>query len=181
RLRVFIAARHRFAEDSLAAAVERGVAQVVVLGAGLDTFAYRNPFAGTRVFEVDFPATGVWKRERLADAGIEVPESVAYVGVDFETDDLVARLVEAGFDDAAPAFFVWLGVVPYLTEEAVTTTLRSIASVPGAEVVLDYTNPAHELRLTAQGDRADLIARVAEVGEPLSPGLEAEHLHAVLS
>ncbi|KQW49516.1 hypothetical protein ASC77_12040 [Nocardioides sp. Root1257] len=181
RLRVFIAARHRFAEDSLAAAVERGTAQVVVLGAGLDTFAYRNPFAGTRVFEVDFPATGAWKRERLADAGIEVPENVAYVGVDFETDDLVARLAEAGFDDSAPAFFLWLGVVPYLSEEAVTATLRAIASVPGGEVVLDYTNPAHQLRLTAQGDRADLIARVAEVGEPLSDGLETEALHALLA
>jgi methyltransferase (TIGR00027 family) len=181
RLRVFIAARHRFAEDSLAAAVERGTRQVVVLGAGLDTFAYRNPHAGTRVFEVDFPATGAWKRDRLADAGIAVPDSVTYVGVDFESDDLRSRLVEAGFDAAAPAFFLWLGVVPYLTGEAVTATLRAIASVPGGEVVFDYTNPAHQLRATAQDDRSDLIARVAEVGEPLSAGLETEALHALLA
>lgn len=181
RLRVFIAARHRFAEDSLAAAVERGTTQVVVLGAGLDTFAYRNPFAGTRVFEVDFPATGAWKRERLADAGIEVPENVAYVGVDFETDDLVARLAEAGFDVVEPAFFLWLGVVPYLSQEAVAATLRAIASVPGSEVVLDYTNPAHDLEPGAQRDRADLVARVAAFGEPLSPGLETAPLHALLA
>jgi methyltransferase (TIGR00027 family) len=181
RLRVFIAVRHRFAEDSLAAAVERGTRQVVVLGAGLDTFAYRNPHAGTRVFEVDFPATGAWKRDRLADAGIAVPEDVTYVGVDFETDDLMSRLVEAGFDAAAPAFFLWLGVVPYLTAEAVTATLRAIRSVPGGEVVFDYTTPIHRLEAQAQSDRTDLIARVAEVGEPLSEGLEPESLHALLA
>lgn len=181
RLRAFIAIRHRFAEDSLAAAVERGTRQVVVLGAGLDTFAYRNPFPGTRVFEVDFPATGAWKRDRLAEAGIDVPDTVTYVGVDFETDDLMARLVEAGFDATAAAFFLWLGVVPYLSEEAVAATLRAVASVPGGEVVFDYTSPAHRLSASAQGDRTDLIARVAEVGEPLSAGLEPESLHALLT
>src|SRR6478735_4422018 len=169
-LRVFIAVRHRFAEDSLAAAVERGTRQVVVLGAGLDTFAYRNPHAETRVFEVDFPATGAWKRDRLADAGIAVPDNVTYVGVDFERDDLGARLVEAGFDAAAPAFFLWLGVVPYLTLDAVAATLRAIASVPGGEVVFDYTRPAHGLGEQAQSDRRDLMARVAEAGEQLSAG-----------
>jgi methyltransferase (TIGR00027 family) len=181
RLRVFIAARHRFAEDSLAAAIGRGTRQIVVLGAGLDTFAYRNPHAETRVFEVDFPATGAWKRDRLADAGIAVPDSVTYVGVDFESDDLMSRLVESGFDPTAPAFFLWLGVVPYLTWDAVAATLKAIASVPGGEVVFDYTTPAHQLDAQAQSDRTDLIARVAEVGEPLSAGLEAEALHALLA
>ncbi|GAA4696272.1 SAM-dependent methyltransferase [Nocardioides conyzicola] len=181
RLRVFIAARHRFAEDSLATAVERGTRQVVVLGAGLDTFAYRNPYDGTRVFEVDFPATGAWKRERLAEAGIGVPGTVTYVGVDFETDDLMSRLVEAGLDATAPAFFLWLGVVPYLSEEAVAATLRAIASVPGGEVVFDYTTPTHRLEARAQSDRTDLVARVAEVGEPLSAGLEPETLHVLLA
>ncbi|WP_028642897.1 class I SAM-dependent methyltransferase [Nocardioides sp. URHA0020] len=180
RLRVFIAARHRFAEDALAAAVKHGTRQVVVLGAGLDTFAYRNPYAGTRVFEVDHPATGAWKRERLAAAGIAVPDTVTYVGVDFETDDLTSRLVEAGLDAGEPAFFLWLGVVPYLTLDAVTVTLRAIASVPGGEVVLDYTNPVHDLLATAQGDRADLLARVAAVGEPLTAGLDTGALHRLL-
>jgi methyltransferase (TIGR00027 family) len=181
RLRLFIAVRHRFAEDSLAAAVQRGTRQVVVLGAGLDTWAYRNPYDDVRVYEVDFPATGAWKRERLADAGIDVPPNVAYVGVDFEIDDLTARLVEGGFDRAAPAFFVWLGVVPYLTVEAVTATLRAIAAIPGGEVVFDYTNPAHQLPDIAQGDRADLVARVANLGEPLSAGLDTPVLHALLT
>ena len=100
RLRVFVAARHRFAEEVVAAAATRGVRQVVVLGAGLDTFAYRQPddplHEGLRVFEVDFPATGVWKRERLDEAGIQAPDSVTYVGVDFERDDLMGRLLESG-------------------------------------------------------------------------------------
>jgi methyltransferase (TIGR00027 family) len=181
RLRLFIAVRHRFAEDSLAAAVSRGTRQVVVLGAGLDTFAYRNPFPETTVFEVDHPATGAWKQDQLAAAGIAVPPSVTYVGVDFETDDLMTRLVDAGFDASAPAFFVWLGVVPYLSLDAVTATLRAIASVPGGEVVFDYTNPVYQLRAVAQDDRADLIARVAEVGEPLSAGLDTPDLLTLLT
>ena len=181
RLRLFIAVRHRFAEDSLADAVARGTRQVVVLGAGLDTFAYRNPFPETTVFEVDHPATGAWKQERLASAGIVVPPNVRYVGVDFETDDLMSRLADAGFDASAPAFFLWLGVVPYLTLDAVTATLRAIASVPDGEVVFDYTNPVDQLRDLAQDDRADLIARVADVGEPLSAGLDTADLHALLT
>ena len=110
RLRLFIAVRHRFAEDSLAAAVSRGTRQVVVLGAGLDTFAYRNPDPETRVFEVDHPATGPWKRERLAEAGIEVPPNVGYVAVDFERDSLAERLAAAGFDAGAPPVGVLGGV-----------------------------------------------------------------------
>ena len=181
RLRLFIAVRHRFAEDCLAAAVARGTRQVVVLGAGLDTFAYRNPFPGTHVFEVDHPATGSWKQERLAEAGIAVPPNVTYVAVDFEVDSLAGRLAAAGFDATAPAFFLWMGVVPYLSTEAVRGTLAVIAAVPDAEVVLDYVKPAHHVPAEARADRESLVAHVAEVGEPLLPGLEAEELHAVLA
>ena len=137
--------RHRFAEDAVTAAVARGVRQVVVLGAGLDTFAYRHPHDGLRVFEVDFPATGEWKRARLAEAGIAVSPTVAFVAVDFEHDDLLDRLRESGLDVETPAVFMWLGVVPYLTEEAIWATLGFIAGVPGAEVVFDYANPPDQL------------------------------------
>lgn len=180
RLRLFVAVRHRFAEDSLAAAVARGTRQVVVLGAGLDTFAYRNPFPGTRVFEVDFPATGTWKRERLAEAGIEVPGNVTYVGVDFERDSLTERLADAGFDATQPAFFLWLGVVPYLTDEAVRATLAVIAAVPDGEVVLDYMKSVDAAPSPARSDRATLEAHVAEVGEPLRPGRDTATVHAML-
>ncbi len=180
RLRLFIAVRHRFAEDALAAAVARGTRQVVVLGAGLDTFAYRNPFPGTRVFEVDHPATGPWKRERLAATGIEVPSSVTYVAVDFERDALAARLDEAGFDAGQPAFFLWLGVVPYLSTEAVRATLAVIAGVPDGEVALDYVKPVAHAPVEARAARQDLVDHVAGVGEPLRPGLESEELHGIL-
>ncbi|HEU5038309.1 MAG TPA: class I SAM-dependent methyltransferase [Nocardioides sp.] len=180
RLRLFIAVRHRFAEDALAAAVERGTRQVVVLGAGLDTFAYRNPFPGTHVYEVDHPATGAWKRERLADVGIEVPDSVTYVAVDFERDSLAEQLAAAGFDARQPAFFLWLGVVPYLSDEAVRATLAVIAAVPDGEVVLDYLKATEHAPAAARSGRETLEAHVAEVGEPLQPGRDTASVHAML-
>ena len=139
-MRLFIAARSRFAEETLAAAVARGVRQYVVLGAGLDTFAHRNPYAdqGLRVFEVDHPATQGWKRGRLADAGLATPASLTFAPVDFERQTLAEGLANAGFDTAAPAVFAWLGVVVYLTRGAVLGTLGWIASLPpGTEVVFD--------------------------------------------
>src|SRR5450432_3003501 len=119
-LRLFIAARSRFSEDTLAAGVIRGVRQVVVLGAGLDTFALRNPHAsqGVRVFEVDYPATQGWKRDRLKQAGLALPASLTFASVDFERQSLAEGLAAAGFRADAPAFFQWLGVVPYLTRDA---------------------------------------------------------------
>src|SRR5205814_9309872 len=109
-LRAFVAVRSRIAEDELGLAVARGVRQYVVLGAGLDTFAYRNPYpaGAVRVFEVDHPATQAWKRRALADAGIPIPPSVTYANVDFEREAIGGRLEAAGFDRHTPAFFSWL-------------------------------------------------------------------------
>ncbi len=181
RLRLFIAVRHRFAEDALAAAYARGTRQAVVLGAGFDTSAYRSPHADLRFWEVDFPATGQWKRERLAEAGIAVPETVSHVGVDFERDSLLERLTEAGLDSGAPAFFLWLGVVPYLTRAATEATLRAIGSVPGGEVVLDLPAPADQVAARARADRADLEATVARLGEPFRGGWQPAELLALLA
>lgn len=180
RLRVFIAVRHRFAEDALAAAVRRGVRQVVVLGAGLDTFAYRNPYADVHVWEVDHPDTQAWKRSSIAASGVPVPPSVSYVPVDFEVASFLDELVSAGFSATAPAFFVWLGVVPYLTRDAVAATLRAIASVPDAEVVLDYTNPVASVPARERAEQDLLRARVAALGEPLLDGWETADLHALV-
>src|SRR6478752_638977 len=126
-MRAFIAARAQLAESALAAGVERrGVGQLVVLGAGLDTFAYRNPLADRlRVFEVDHPATQAWKRRRLDEAGIAAPDGVVYAPVDFEREALLDGLAAAGLDPARRTFFMWLGVVPYLTSEAVRATLTA--------------------------------------------------------
>jgi methyltransferase (TIGR00027 family) len=104
-LRAFIVARSRFAEDHLAEAVASGVKQYVVLGAGLDTFACRNPFADVRVFEVDYPATQDWKRRRLEAAGITIPEALTFTPIDFAKDTLAAGLANAGFKANEPSFF----------------------------------------------------------------------------
>src|SRR5262249_39234406 len=134
-LRAFVAARSRYAEDELSLAVERGARQYVILGAGLDTFAYRNPYpeGALRVFEVDYPATQVWKRARLKEVGIPLPRDLKFAPVDFEKRALSALpdgLREAGYDPNLGSFFSWLGVAPYLTVEGVMTTLRFIASAP---------------------------------------------------
>src|SRR4030042_207897 len=99
-LRAFIALRSRYAEDELARAVKRGTRQYVILGAGLDTFPYRNPYpkSSLRVFEVDHPATQSWKRQRLGEAGIATPDSLVFVPIDFEGQTLAAGLKSAGVE-----------------------------------------------------------------------------------
>jgi methyltransferase (TIGR00027 family) len=165
--RAFMAVRSRYAEDRLAEAVSGGVAQYVILGAGLDTFAYRNPFPWLRVFEVDLPATQEWKRTMLDEAGIAVPESVTFVPLDFEDHTLAEGLDEAGFDASAPAFFGWLGVVPYLTLEAFRATLGTIAQLPtGSAVSFDYTLEPETLSNVGRTAFAALTKRVAAAGEP---------------
>jgi methyltransferase (TIGR00027 family) len=138
--RLFTAARSRIAEDALSGAVERGIRQIVILGAGLDTLALRNPPAAlaTRIYEVDHPATQRWKRERLAEAEIALPPWLIFVPVDFEREDVGEKLGAAGVQQGSPAFFTWLGVVPYLTEDAIGRTLDYISSIRGSEVVFDY-------------------------------------------
>src|SRR5215469_17075195 len=138
--RLFTAARSRIAEDALSRAVERGIRQIVILGAGLDTFAFRSPHGGRqiRIYEVDHPATQAWKHERLAEAQVALPAWLTLVPVDFERDDLEEMLVGAGFQQSSPAFFTWLGVVPYLTQEAIGSTLEYLASIQKSEVVFDY-------------------------------------------
>jgi methyltransferase (TIGR00027 family) len=165
--RAFMAARSRYAEDELARAVAHGVMQYVVLGAGLDTFAYRNPHPGLRVFEVDHPDTQAWKREQLQAAGIEIPPSLTFVPIDFERQILTERLGQAGFSANSAAFFSWLGVTPYLTREACMTTLSFIAKMPaGSGAVFDF---AVDRALLNPGQRQALDAlseRVARYGEP---------------
>src|SRR5512139_3216952 len=140
-LRAFITARSRYTEDELGAAVNRGVRQYVILGAGLDTFAYRDPYPPDelRVFEVDHPSTQQWKRTRLEAAGIVIPGSLKFVPVDFETRTLAEGLRMANFDSDEPAFFSWLGVIQYLTKDAIFSTFQFIAGLKkGTCVVSDY-------------------------------------------
>lgn len=162
--RLFFATRSRFAEDTIAAAVATGTRQVVILGAGLDTFAYRNPIPDLRVFELDHPATQAWKRDRLAAAGIDVPETATFVPVDFETQNLAVELDSAAFIRAEPAIFVWLGVVFYLTPGAARATLEYIVGqAQPVEVVFDYLqSPDTDEERAHLRDRADRLARAGE-------------------
>jgi methyltransferase (TIGR00027 family) len=166
-MRLFIAARSRFSEDTLAAGVARGVRQVVVLGAGLDTFSLRNPYAdlGVRVFEVDYPATQQWKRECLNEAGLAIPGSLTFAPVDFERQSLADGLKAAGFRSDRPAFFQWLGVVPYLTRQAVSATLHFIVGVPES-VVFDYAEPFESYPAGRRAHVMAVAARTASLGEP---------------
>ncbi|MEI9421841.1 SAM-dependent methyltransferase [Mesorhizobium sp. Cs1299R1N1] len=166
RMRLFVTARARFAEDWLAAAVRRDIRQLVVLGAGLDTFSLRNPYPDLRVFEVDHPATQAWKRKCIAESGLVEPPATTFVAVDFERQSLSTELTAAGLRSTEPSFFIWLGVVPYLTQEAIFGTLSWIAGMPGSEVVFDYSEPAENHDAAGQAALAVRAARVASIGEP---------------
>ncbi|MDO1580878.1 class I SAM-dependent methyltransferase [Rhizobium oryzicola] len=167
-IRLFMAARSRFADDCLEAAVARCVRQVVVLGAGLDTLALRNPFReiGVKVYEVDQPLTQAWKRERLAAAKLRAPNELVWVPVDFETDDLSTSLATAGFRPDQSAIYVWLGVTPYLTRPAVFSLLEKVAQSPDAAIVFDYSEPIENYPPERRPAIAAMAERVAAAGEP---------------
>ena len=179
--RTFMATRSRCAEDRLAEAVAHGVTQYVVLGAGLDTFAYRSPFAQVHVFEVDFPATQAWKRTMLKDAGIEAPQTLTFVPLDFEHQTLAEELSAAGFDAGRPSFFGWLGVVPYLTRDAFRATLRTIGRMPaGSGVCFDFALAPETLNPLQRGIFDALAERVARAGEPFQLFFTPQELEAEL-
>ena len=180
-LRAFVAVRSRYVEDRLAEAVERGVEQYVILGAGLDTFAYRNPHHALRVFEVDFPATQETKRTMLAEARIAEPETLKFVPLDLEHHTLAEDLAAAGFDAGGAAFFGWLGVIPYLTLEAFRSTLRTIATLPeGSGVGFDYALAPETLSAVGRTAFEALAGRVAAAGEPFQLFFRSETMEAEL-
>ena len=178
-LRLFIAVRSRFAEEAARLAIVEGARQVVVLGAGLDTFAYRlEPSEGLRVFEVDHPATQAEKRRRLAATGIATPAHLTFAPCDFERAELAPSLRAVGFDPERRAFFLWLGVVPYLTETAVFATLGFIANLPDGEVVFDYANPPEMIADPAMREHHKALAeRVAAAGESFQSFFATPALH----
>ena len=168
RVSAYFALRHRYSEDRLHAALARGVTQVVLLGAGLDSFALRHPQVPSRVsfVEIDHPDTQRWKLERLAALGLATP-GVHYLPVDFAVQDLAAELASAGLEQARPTFFAWLGVTQYIAERAALETLSLAARyAAGSEIVLDVILPFDGL---APDERE--ISRAAELasrarGEP---------------
>jgi methyltransferase (TIGR00027 family) len=179
-LRAFIVARSVFVEQQLSIAIERGVRQYVILGAGLDTFAYRNPYSSfnLRIFELDFPATQAWKRRRLNAAKIPIPQCLTFAPIDFETEPLAGRLGQVGFRTDKPAFFSWLGVTMYLSRETVMDTIKSIAScVPtGSEIVFDYVVAPSSMSFLERLALVILTDRMAQEGEPWHGFFEPDSL-----
>lgn len=179
-LRAFIVGRSRLIEDLLAEAARRGIGQYVVLGAGLDTYGYRQSQSRPplSIFEVDHPATQAWKLARLKEAALAIPANVFHAPVDFEREPLDAGLRSAKFDFDKPVFVAWLGVTPYLSRDAVMATLGFVASRlgKGSEIVFDYAEPvdvpdrSHRVRFDA------LSARVARAGEPFRTLFDPETL-----
>ena len=161
--------RSRYAEDCLAEGVARGLVQYLILGAGLDTFSYRQPAwaQAVNIFEVDYPATQASKRELLAKSSIALPSNLTFVPTDFETASLKQALLATGFAFDAGTFCSWLGVTQYLTAATIEATLAFVLSLPrGSEIVLSFILPQEAL----SGIEADAVAtaatKSAEVGEP---------------
>jgi methyltransferase (TIGR00027 family) len=182
KVRIFLAVRSRFMQDRLRAAIDNGAEQFVVLGAGLDTSAYRSEVTqGVRTFEVDHPSTQAWKQSVLSDAGIVASPNLTYVPVDFQTESLVEALTEAGLDETKKTFFSWLGVVLYLDEPAIRSTLCFVAGLcGGSEIVFDYSLPPSTLSPEDQERHAQRAAGVAALGEPWISYFEPKALHSLL-
>ncbi|MDE3001070.1 MAG: class I SAM-dependent methyltransferase [Gemmatimonadota bacterium] len=180
-----IVLRSRYAEDRLMDAVNTGVAQYVILGAGLDTFSMRRDARSEelRIFELDHPATQAMKRERVQEVYGRIPANLEFVPIDFETDRLDEALAKFGFDPLKPSFFSWLGTTYYLSRDAIRETLGRVAGVvaPGSRMVLDYKLdrdlvPEESLPFADKLDRF-----VARRGEPMLSTFTPEELKDVMS
>jgi methyltransferase (TIGR00027 family) len=181
--RAGFALRARYAEDCLAEGVRRGVTQYVILGAGLDTFAYRQPSWGgsLRIYEVDDPITQQWKGDRLRRADVAIPSNLTFVPIDFERVSIPDTLASTGFASDARTLCSWMGVTQYLTPHALETTFQFVLSLPrSSEIVFSFILPQD----TVSGVEAEALViaaqRAAEVGEPWLTRLHADELRSKL-
>jgi len=179
RRRLYIAARARAAVDCVEAATAQGTDQVVLLGAGMDTLPYHDRYPGMHYFEVDHPATQLWKRQRLRESGVAIPDSLTYVPADFDRGTLAHELAAAGFDRTRPTVYIWLGVVVYLDRPAIDDTLRYVVSGP-AVLLFDYIAPERQSHVSGE----QLLARarsVEKLGERWRTYFTAEEIRTVLA
>lgn len=175
-------ARTRYIDEALRRGVRDGLCQIVILGAGFDSRAYRIPaLAATRVFEVDQPETSLAKQRCLRKSLGRLPAHVAYVAFDFNRASPAEVMGDAGFDAGRPTFFLWEGVTNYLTERAVDATLRYVASAPAGSRIL-FTYIHRDVLRGGPAFAADRRARslVSNVGEPWTFGFEPAELPGYL-
>jgi methyltransferase (TIGR00027 family) len=164
-LRSHIVLRSRYTEDRLQLSIQRGVSQYVIVGAGFDTFALRQPAWAThlKIIEMDHRDTQDLKRANISAAGISVPGNVVFVDINFENKSLEEGLIRNGIRNDKPTFFSWLGVTMYLTEPAIDTTLQCMAKYPsGSEAVISFRQPSS----VQSSASSQLEERVSEAGEP---------------
>jgi methyltransferase (TIGR00027 family) len=181
--RAGFALRARYAEDLLAEGMQRGVRQYVVLGAGLDTFAYRQPVWGSslRIYEVDHPITQRWKQDRLKAAEIVIPSNLRFVPIDFERTAIPEHLGASDFAFGAQTLCSWMGVTQYLTRDALEATFRFVLSLPpGSEIVFSFVLPQEEVSGLEAEALAAAARRAAQIGEPWLTRLHADELTAKL-
>jgi methyltransferase (TIGR00027 family) len=185
-LRSHVVLRSRYTEDRLQEAMARGIRQYILIGAGLDSFALRQPdwAKDLIIIEVDHPATQSAKQARIQSAGIPLPHNLRFVAVDFEQETLHDAMRNNGVDTALPTFFSWLGVTMYLTEAAIDAALKGISAFPiGSELVLTFSEPPPSSNSVESAMGAALSQRVADLGEPFisffkPPQMEAKLRHA---
>jgi methyltransferase (TIGR00027 family) len=176
--------RSRYTEDCLAEALLRGVRQYVILGAGLDTFAYRQPSwaSSLRIYEIDHPASQEWKRERLEVAKVKIPENLTFAPIDFEITSLREGLTTVGFDFRVPSFFSLLGVTQYLTMEATESIFELVQSLPqGTEIVFEFIVPDDLMPANEASVFAKMASFAAESGEPWLTRLRPAELESRLT
>jgi len=175
-LRSHVVLRSRFAEERMAQAVQRGVRQCVILGAGFDTFAFRQPewARNLHIYEVDHRATQEEKRQRLQSAGIRIPANLEFVAIDFESVSLRAGLQTSSLNFSEPAFFSCLGVLVYLSREATDAIFQLVATFPASsEIVFTFSTPDAE-------DRTALANMANALGEPWQTHFDPQTLVRVL-
>jgi methyltransferase (TIGR00027 family) len=176
--------RARYIEEALLAALGQGIQQYVIIGAGLDTFAFRRPDLAKRlqIFEIDHPATQAFKRARLENAGLVQPEYLHFAAADLEHQTVSEALVGTPYDPQAATFFAWPGVAMYLSHDAVLGTLRCIAGIASSssELVFDYLEP-DAFAADAPPRVKSVLQRVREFGEPIVSGLDPRTLRSELS
>ena len=181
RARAGVVVRSRYPEDQLVAGAYE---QYVILGAGLDSFAWRRPdlLRRLRVFEVDHPSTQQWKRARVAALALPESERHALVPLDFATEDLGEQLGAARFDWTLPAFFAWVGTTMYLEPDAIAATLRLVARcAPGSAMVLSYNLPPDLLDEGALEFLAAVSRLVSGMGEPLRSFLAPQEIEELVA
>jgi methyltransferase (TIGR00027 family) len=176
--------RSRYTEDHLKAAIRQGVTQYVILGAGMDTFAFRNPelHQNFQIFEIDHPATQDFKRKRLAELGWDIPSNLHFIPVDFTKQKLDTELANTSYDPKAPTFFSWLGVIHYLPRDVVFRTLRTITNISpaGSKIIFDYWDNDAFIPEKAASRVTIMQAMLRQAGEPMVTGLDPSTLASEL-